>query len=102
MANAERLSELRQVTHILHERIERMTEPVDPSGRIPLRIHARYIKNEACAAFGIPNPSQFREGVKWVEEENADIFFVTLTKTEGHYSPTTMYRDWAETPTIFH
>jgi len=37
-----------------------------------------------------------------VEEENAHIVFVTLTKTEGHYSPTTMYRDWAETPRIFH
>jgi hypothetical protein len=35
MANAERLSELRQVTHILHERIERMTEPVIHPGASP-------------------------------------------------------------------
>jgi superfamily II DNA or RNA helicase len=100
--NPERLGELRQVADILEARIQRVTQPIDPSGRIPLRVHARYSRNEACAAFGIAKPSQFREGVKWVEEENADIFFVTLTKTEGHYSPTTMYRDWAETPRIFH
>jgi superfamily II DNA or RNA helicase/HKD family nuclease len=101
-ANSERLAELRQVADILERRIERVTERIDPSGRVPLRVHARYSKNEACAAFGIPNPGQFREGVKWVEEENADILFVTLRKTDGYYSPTTMYRDWAETPTIFH
>jgi len=100
--NPERLAELRQVADILEARIQRVTGPIDPSGWLPLRVHARYSKNEACAAFGIANPTQFREGVKWVEEENADIFFVTLTKTEGHYSPTTMYRDWAETPRIFH
>ena len=101
-ANAERMAELRQVAEILEGRIQRVTEPIDPSGRLPLRVHARYSRNEACAAFGIPNSSQFREGVRWVEEENAHIVFVTLTKTEGHYSPTTMYRDWAETPRIFH
>lgn len=101
-ANPERLAEVQQVADILERRISRVTEPIDPSGRLPLRVHARYSKNEACAAFGIANPSDFREGVKWVEDEKADIFFVTLRKTESHYSPTTMYQDWAETPKIFH
>ena len=41
-----------------------------------------------------------REGVKWVPDEHADLFFVTLTKTERHYSPTTMYQDRAITPEL--
>jgi Domain of unknown function (DUF3427) len=42
-----------------------------------------------------------RQGVKWVESELADVFFVTLRKTERHYSPTTMYQDRAITPSLF-
>jgi hypothetical protein len=47
-----------------------------------------------------PRPS--REGVFWDEPSNCDIFFVTLTKDERHYSPTTMYRDYAISRRLFH
>jgi superfamily II DNA or RNA helicase/HKD family nuclease len=97
----ERQAELREVADVLAARIERVTERVDPTGRNPLRLHARYSRNEVCAAFGIADPTNLREGVKWLPEENADIFFVTLTKTEQHYSPTTMYQDRAITSTLF-
>jgi superfamily II DNA or RNA helicase len=96
-----RRSELLQVADVLEERIQRVTEPIDPTGFNPLRRHARYTRNEICAAFGIGDPSNVREGVKWLPEENADIFFVTLNKTEEHYSPTTMYADRAITETLF-
>ncbi len=33
--------------------------------------------------------------------ERADVFFVTLNKTEAHFSPTTMYADHAISPTSF-
>jgi superfamily II DNA or RNA helicase/HKD family nuclease len=97
----ERQSELREVADVLEARIERVTERLDPTGLNPLRIHARYSRNEVCAAFGMADPSNLREGVKWLPEENADIFFVTLTKTERHYSPTTMYQDRAITAELF-
>ena len=32
----------------------------------------------------------------------SDLFFVTLEKAEDHYSPTTMYRDYAVSPDLFH
>ena len=96
-----RCAELRQIADVLEARMDRVTVPVDPTGANPLRIHARYSRNEIGAAFGIADPSNIREGVKWLSEENADIFFVTLTKTEKHYSPTTMYQDRAITDTLF-
>ena len=74
--------------------------PAPPSG-LPLRVHARYSRNEACAAFGMPNPGSLREGVKWLPDEQADLFFVTLVKSEAHYSPTTMYADRAITDRLF-
>ena len=33
---------------------------------------------------------------------NVDAFFVTLKKSEADYSPTTMYRDYPISPTLFH
>src|SRR3712207_6171196 len=40
-------------------------------------------------------------GVRWVPGDQADVFFVTLQKTEAHFSPTTMYADHAITSTLF-
>lgn len=99
-AEPARCAELRQVAEVLRERIHRVTEPVGLSG-VPLHVHARYTRNEACAAFGMPNPGSLREGVKWLPNEQADLFFVTLVKSEQHYSPTTMYADRAITETLF-
>ena len=35
-------------------------------------------------------------------ELNVDAFFVTLTKSEADYSPTTLYRDYPISPMLFH
>ncbi|MFI5927174.1 DUF3427 domain-containing protein [Micromonospora sp. NPDC051543] len=95
-----RCAELRQVAEVLRDRIHRVT-PALAAGAVPLRVHARYSRNEACAAFGMTNPGSLREGVKWLPDAQADLFFVTLVKSEAHYSPTTMYADRAITDTLF-
>ncbi|MCO1598038.1 DUF3427 domain-containing protein [Micromonospora sp. RHAY321] len=99
-AEPARCAELRQVVEVLRDRIHRVT-PEPASDRVPLRVHARYSRNEACAAFGMANPGSLREGVKWLPDERADLFFVTLVKSEEHYSPTTMYADRAITDSLF-
>ena len=43
-----------------------------------------------------------REGVAWCPAVNADAFLITLKKTDTDYSPTTMYRDFALSPVLFH
>ena len=47
-------------------------------------------------------PSTMREGVAWCEAANADAFLITLKKSDRDYSPTTMYRDFALSPELFH
>ena len=70
---------------------------------VPLRIHARYQREEILAALDFPrNPNSFREGVWYSHDNNVDAFFVTLKKSEADYSPTTMYRDYPISPTLFH
>ncbi|GAB2638822.1 DEAD/DEAH box helicase [Kribbella swartbergensis] len=79
------------------------------SGRLrdlPLRVHARYSREEILAALNYANlqrrPSTFQSGVLYSQENQTDAFLVTLTKSEADYSPTTMYRDYAISPTLFH
>jgi len=70
---------------------------------VPLRVHARYQREEILAALDFPRkPNSFREGVWYSPERNVDVFFVTLKKSEADYSPTTMYRDYPISPTLFH
>ena len=38
----------------------------------------------------------------YLRDKNIDAFFITLNKTEEHYSPTTMYMDYAVSESLFH
>lgn len=93
--------ELGEVLNLLASRLEHVTTAIaDPE--VPLRIHAHYTAREVLAAFGDYRIQSFYgQGVRWVEAARADLLFVDLRKTEKHYSPTTMYRDRALSPTLF-
>jgi superfamily II DNA or RNA helicase/HKD family nuclease len=77
-----------------------------PLASSPLRTHARYSREEIVAALDYAHlkrlPSSFQTGVLWAEEWKSDAFLITLTKSETDYSPTTMYRDYAISPSLFH
>jgi superfamily II DNA or RNA helicase len=94
------LIEFGEVLQMLDERRNRLTK-----GRwraeVPLEIHATYSRAEITAAFGLESNGQDREGVRYVKHLDADIAFVTLNKTERHFSATTMYSDVAMSDSIF-
>ncbi|GAC58393.1 putative helicase [Gordonia hirsuta DSM 44140 = NBRC 16056] len=73
---------------------------------VPLRIHARYNREEILAALGEATlaspPSYFREGVKHLKHLDVDVLLVTLVKSEAGFSPSTMYRDYPISRTLFH
>jgi hypothetical protein len=70
---------------------------------VPLRVHARYQREEILGALDFPrNPYSFREGVWYSRDHDVDVFLITLKKSETDYSPTTMYRDYPISPTLFH
>ncbi len=76
----------------------------DPQGR-PLSLHGSYLREEILAALGSTVvPKHFREGVLnvVVEGHPVDVFLVTLEKSEADFSPSTRYRDYALSPTLFH
>ena len=84
---------------------------VDRQGRIVLLNAVTeklfgYSREELLAAVGRAAlnraPANDREGVRYAEEERADVFTFTLAKSERDYSPTTMYRDYALSPDLVH
>jgi superfamily II DNA or RNA helicase/HKD family nuclease len=102
LANQGRAEELLELSGVLHSRIHRVTPALEVAGTRPLHVHARYSRDEALAAFGMTDLNgTWGSGVRWVPGDQSDVFFVTLVKTEAHFSPTTMYADHAISPTLF-
>lgn len=74
-------------------------------GDVPLELHARYTRIEILAACGVGSGAKvasWQQGVRWVEPIQSDLLAFTLDKTEGHFSPSTRYRDYAISPELIH
>lgn len=97
-------SEVRAVIDLSFDAARHVTTPLlGELGQVPLRIHARYQREEILAALDFPRlPNSFREGVWYSPDHNVDAFFITLKKSEADYSPTTMYADYPISPELFH
>ena len=104
------VSELLELLDLLEERADHLTYQLgNPKEGVasttPLSVHARHSLVEIFSAFGRITPGelyQHREGVYRDEATNSDLFFVTLEKSERDYSPSTLYKDYAISPTLFH
>jgi superfamily II DNA or RNA helicase/HKD family nuclease len=100
-------AELREVIALGLASAEHVALPLEAGmQQVTLRTHARYSREEVLAALDYASlsrrPNSFMSGVVWSEPAATDAFFVTLRKTEQHFSPTTMYRDFALSEELFH
>ena len=99
------LRELAELLPLLSERHDHVHADLPGRPDCPLQIHARYTREEVLAAMNQGDRAAvptWREGVRWAASEKADLFLVTLNKSSGSFSPTTQYRDYAISPTLFH
>jgi hypothetical protein len=73
---------------------------------VPLLSHARYRREEILAALDWATWERAARGhftgVAWAETTQTDALLVNLRKSEAEFSPTTMYRDYAISPELFH
>ncbi|OUR81562.1 restriction endonuclease subunit R [Cycloclasticus sp. 46_120_T64] len=102
--------ELSEVLSLLIERLDvgEFDMPVVNNIKVdscPLKMHVRYPKEHILIAFEdstFAKKSSSREGVLNIEKANTELLFVTLNKCEKQFSATTMYHDYAISPTLFH
>jgi hypothetical protein len=97
--------ELSQLADVLNDRIG-LAEETDPVAAWPLALHRQYKRREIVAAVGFVKPGKKgvtpQSGILMLPEEKRELLFVTLDKSAASFSPTTRYRDYAVSPTLFH
>ncbi|HWY16953.1 MAG TPA: DUF3427 domain-containing protein [Rhizomicrobium sp.] len=99
------IAELLGLMELLLGRIQHVQIPLRDRPTLPLSVHAQYSRIEIQAAFGDGAKAQvptWREGVRWMKDEQCDVFVFTLDKTSGRFSPTTRYRDYAISRDLVH
>ncbi|MFC5952133.1 DUF3427 domain-containing protein [Pseudonocardia lutea] len=99
--------ELRELTALTLDRARHVPRSLGEGlQHVPLRSHAHYRREEVLS--GLDWASLDRKahghaaGVVWAPATRTDALFVNLRKTERDFSPTTMYRDYAQRPDLFH
>jgi len=99
------VSEIIQVLEILLDRIDFMEFDITLPYDQPLKVHARYTRDQILAAFGFSTfevKSHIREGVAFNNSLNSELLFINLIKSDEDFSATTMYDDYAVSESIFH
>ncbi|PKN56359.1 MAG: DUF3427 domain-containing protein [Deltaproteobacteria bacterium HGW-Deltaproteobacteria-14] len=99
--------ELLQLLALLEDRARRLTFPLAPGPlAAPLHVHATYSLDEVMALVDERNTKggvqRIQTGVYHLRQARTDLFFVTLEKSEQHYSPTTLYNDYPLSARRFH
>lgn len=101
----ELVSEYRSLMGYLLNEVTHRTKLWENTHDVYLELHAKYSRDEIMAAFNDIRKGKLylpREGVFFHKETNCNLLFVTLNKSEKDYSPSTMYRDYAISDTLFH
>jgi superfamily II DNA or RNA helicase len=99
------VEEIIEVMEILIDKIDFKEVDIDLPYQQPLKLHARYTRDQILAAFGFSSferKSSIREGVAENSEINTELLFINLIKSEEDFSPTTMYDDYAINERLFH
>ena len=99
------VKEIIEVLKLLIDRVDFKEIEIQLPYNQPLKLHARYTRDQILAAFGLSTferKSPSREGVAENPEINTELLFINLIKSEENFSPTTMYDDYAISETLFH
>lgn len=99
------VQEIIELMEILVDRIDFKEVDIDLPYQQPLKLHARYTRDQILVAFGLSSfdkKSSNREGVAQNSELNTELLFINLMKSEENFSPTTMYDDYAVNERLFH
>jgi len=98
-------NEIIQVLELLIDKISFKEFDIHLPYHQPLKLHARYTRDQILTAFGLntyDKKSPNREGVAENANLNTELLFINLIKSEENFSPTTMYDDYAISETLFH
>ncbi len=99
--------EIIEVLEILIDRISFKEIDIKLPYDQPLKLHARYTRDQILVAFKMStfekrSSNAIGVGVAENKNLNTELLFIDLIKSEEDYSPTTLYDDYAISETLFH
>lgn len=101
-------AEFLELCDVLEDQVA-LAEDYLPVAEWPLYLHRHYSRREIVSAVGFVSPGDKAKipqaGVLKLEQAGApprELLFVTLDKSGKSFSPTTRYRDYAQSPQLFH
>lgn len=99
------VQELDELREVLDDRVG-LAVRVVPVPEWPLALHRHYSRREIAAAVGHVTAGEkkisLQGGILRLQAQRRELLFVTLDKSGRSFSPTTRYRDYAISPTLFH
>ena len=96
------VNELIELLEYNYNKIDFIDKTADLGFDCPLDVHCTYSQRQLLAGLDYLNFSAMRQGVLWLKDKGADIFLITLNKSDKDYSPTTMYNDYSINSVLFH
>jgi superfamily II DNA or RNA helicase len=101
------VNEIKEVLEILEDKIDFREIEIQLPYHQPLKVHARYTRDQILAAFRMntfekASSNRIGVGVAENKELNTELLFINLVKSEENFSPTTMYDDYAINEYLFH
>lgn len=94
--------EVQELLTYLHSRIQILPKKLTVPYPCALEVHCHYTRDQLFAALEYKNPSNIREGVKYLPDKQTDVFLVTLNKSAKEFSDTTLYEDYSISNHLFH
>lgn len=99
------VQEIIELLEVLIDQIDFLETEIELPYSQPLKLHARYTREQILAAFRLSSfesKSSNREGVAENKKLNTELLFIDLIKSEKDFSPTTLYQDYAISNNLFH
>jgi superfamily II DNA or RNA helicase len=101
------VKEINGLLSYLENKTEVLEREIEVGYTTGLSLHCTYSRDQIFAGLGHWTPEKSheagkREGVLFLKDKNLDIFLITLNKSEKHFSPSTMYKDYAINEMLFH
>lgn len=100
------VAEIQELTDYLISKLEVSTFPVGEGMPETLEQYGLYTREEVFTIFGLQTADKKMQGsvtgVFNVDKLNAELFFVTLNKSDKDFSPTTLYDDYVVSENQFH
>ena len=98
-------TEILEILNILFEKINCVPLKNSYYFECPLEVYSTYTLSQIMAGYEYFNEEErpaFREGVKYFNDKDLDIFFITLNKSDKEFSESTLYEDYAISENLFH